>query len=132
MKSLCLLAALALTACATTTSASPANDNSGVLTDNGGKTLYIFKKDSTDTSNCNDNCAKAWPPFAVADASKANAQFKVITRKDGTKQWSFNGQPLYYYAGDSAPGEMSGEGSGGVWYVIRSAPKPAKATSSGY
>jgi predicted lipoprotein with Yx(FWY)xxD motif len=133
---LSLLAALAVWACASVAvSAAPATDKSGVLTDNNGKTLYIFKKDSAGQSNCNGPCAKAWPPFAVADASKANAQFKVITRQDGSQQWAFNGQPLYYYVGDSAPGEMAGEGSGGVWYVVRAAAKPAAAptrSSSGY
>jgi len=131
MKIAALIPALLLTACATTAvTASPATDKSGVLADNSGRTLYIFKKDTTDSSNCNDQCAKAWPPFTVADPSKSNAEFKVITRQDGSKQWSFKGQPLYYYAADAAPGEMSGEGIGGVWYVIRSA-GPKKATSAG-
>jgi predicted lipoprotein with Yx(FWY)xxD motif len=135
MKFLSVAFALAVSACATgAVTGGPATDKSGVLTDNNGKTLYIFKKDSTDTSNCNGPCAKAWPPFPVADASKANAQFKVIKRQDGSSQWAFNGQPLYYFAGDAAPGDMAGEGSGGVWYVVRSA-KPAAAparSSSGY
>jgi predicted lipoprotein with Yx(FWY)xxD motif len=136
MKFPSLVAALALSACTSVAvTAAPATDKSGVLTDNSGKTLYIFKKDATDKSNCNDGCAKAWPPFVVADPTKANAQFKIITRQDGSQQWSFNGQPLYYYAGDSAPGEMTGEGSGGVWYVVRSAAKRATAPKgylSGY
>lgn len=107
----------ATTACAAM--ANPTADRNGVLTDKSGKTLYIFTKDAANVSNCYEGCAKAWPPFMVADASKAGGDFTVVTRKDGSKQWAYKTKPLYYYAGDTEPGEMGGEGSGNVWYVIK-------------
>lgn len=108
--------------------AAPAVERDGLLADAKGMTLYTFKKDARLQSNCYDGCAKAWPPFVVADATKAYAHFAVITRKDGVQQWAFKGQPLYYYGGDSSPGDVTGDGSGKTWYVIRSS-KPA---SGGY
>lgn len=129
-----LISALALTACASL-AAPPAAYSNGILSDAAGKSLYIFKKDAPSTSNCHDGCARAWPPFVVADASKATADYTVVARQDGLQQWAYRGQPLYFYAGDTAPGATSGEGIGGNWYVIRSAAKvqaTGSATVPGY
>ena len=133
MKARLMFLAAALTGCAAL--ANPTTERNGVLADGEGKTLYIFKKDKPGVSNCYDGCAKAWPPFTVANASKADGDFSVVARKDGTQPWAYKGQPLYFYAGDSAPGEASGEGSGGVWFVVKTkaatAAAPAKQ-SGGY
>jgi predicted lipoprotein with Yx(FWY)xxD motif len=113
--------------------ASPAADRDGVLADGKGMTLYIFKRDSPMRSVCYDGCAKAWPPFVATSAAKEGGDFSIVTRKDGSKQWAYKSQPLYYYGGDAAPGDLAGEGSGGVWYVIRTGAPQAGATStSGY
>ena len=42
----------------------------------------------------------------------------TITRPDGTAQLAINGQPLYFYAGDAAPGATDGQGSNSVWWVV--------------
>lgn len=42
----------------------------------------------------------------------------VTTRTDGTKQVTYGGHPLYYYLGDTAPGQTKGQGVGGVWFLI--------------
>jgi predicted lipoprotein with Yx(FWY)xxD motif len=42
----------------------------------------------------------------------------VITRTDGTKQVTYGGHPLYYFAGDTAPGQTKGQGVGGTWFLI--------------
>jgi predicted lipoprotein with Yx(FWY)xxD motif len=118
-----------------TAHAAPAVERGGMLADGKGMTLYVFKKDAANQSTCYDGCAKAWPPFFVGDPAKADAEFTVVQRKDGTKQWAFKGQPLYYYAGDAAPGEATGEGSGGVWYVVKTGHAPSAkgpAPNSGY
>ena len=84
-----------------------------------GKTLYIFTKDAAGKSNCNGGCAGAWPPFAVANPALAGGDFSIVTRDDGAKQWAHQGKPLYFYAADTAAGDMKGEGQGGVWYTIK-------------
>lgn len=93
------------------------------LTGPNGMTLYIFTNDSTDTSNCYDQCATNWPPLLV-EAEAVNVAplnipgtFGLTERTDGTKQATYNGWPLYYWANDLAVGDTTGQGVGNVWYV---------------
>ena len=133
MKALAFAAAALMVGCATNTPparSTALSERSGVVTDAKGMALYTFKKDTANTSNCYDACAKAWPPFAVGDPAKATSELTVIQRKDGSQQWAFNGQPLYRFAGDTEPGQFNGEGKGGVWYVIHSV-QPSAAASGG-
>lgn len=88
-----------------------------VLTDAKGMTLYTFDKDTAGVSNCYDDCATAWPP-ALADASaKADGEFTLIDRKDGSKMWAHEGQPLYLWKKDTKAGDVTGDGVGGVWHT---------------
>lgn len=90
-----------------------------VAAEKTGMTLYTFRNDAANRSTCYDNCAQAWPPFAAGASAKANGALGVIDRADGTRQWALNGQPLYFWAGDSARGDVTGDGVGGVWDVVR-------------
>ena len=77
----------------------------------GGKeqrTLYTFDKDEGAVSNCYDACAAAWPPFLVADPAKATEFLTITGRTDGKMQWVFEGQPLYFWAGDTEKGQTTG------------------------
>ncbi|MGH9253648.1 MAG: COG4315 family predicted lipoprotein [Vicinamibacterales bacterium] len=81
-------------------------------------TLYTFAKDMPGVSNCNDNCAKNWPPLAAAADAKPMGDWTVITRADGSKQWAFKGMPLYTWSKDAKPGDTTGEGMGqGAWKI---------------
>ena len=53
------------------------------------------------------------------DAGVDTAPFGVTTRTDGKKQVTLDGHPLYTYAGDVAPGDVNGDGIGGVWHLAR-------------
>jgi predicted lipoprotein with Yx(FWY)xxD motif len=102
------------------------------LTDNKGMTLYLFKKDTPGTSNCYDKCAENWPPFTTngGDLTLPDGvpgKLDTTTRKDGTKQITYNRMPLYYYAKDKHPGDTNGQDVGDVWYVV----PPAEASDSG-
>ncbi|MGH1351818.1 MAG: COG4315 family predicted lipoprotein [Methyloligellaceae bacterium] len=88
------------------------------LTDEKKMTLYIFDKDKTGLSNCNEDCAVSWPPYLVDEKAKAKENFTVVLRKDGARQWAYKGQPLYFWAGDKKPGDKTGDGVGGVWHII--------------
>jgi predicted lipoprotein with Yx(FWY)xxD motif len=116
MKKTLLSLVMVLAACAAM--ANPTVERDGILVDGEGMALYIFKKDAPLQSNCYGGCAKAWPPFLVADPAQAGGDFSVIRRKDGARQWAYKGQPLYRYLGDESPGDMEGEGSEGTWYVV--------------
>jgi predicted lipoprotein with Yx(FWY)xxD motif/plastocyanin len=93
------------------------------LVNGSGFTLYRFLKDTpgNGTSVCNGTCAKFWPPFytsnLVLPAGLDKSDFGVITRADGTKQVTYYGSPLYYYASDKKPGDTNGQGIGGVWFA---------------
>ena len=93
-----------------------------ILADDQGHTLYVFTKDSGGTSACFDACAEAWPPSAVTGtptaATGVSATLGTITRPDGTTQLTVNSQPLYRFAADAAAGDTTGQGSGGVWWVV--------------
>jgi predicted lipoprotein with Yx(FWY)xxD motif len=95
------------------------------LTGEDGKTLYTFRKDTANTSNCSGGCATAWPPLAVPAGTTPTAgpgvkgTLGVIQRADGTSQVTLDGKPLYYYSKDVKPGDATGQGFNGLWYVVQ-------------
>jgi predicted lipoprotein with Yx(FWY)xxD motif len=98
--------------------AQPAKASNGVLVDAQGKTLYVYTKDSANKSNCEAGCLAAWPAFVAKPEAKAQGDLGVITRADGTRQWTHKERPLYYYVGDANPGDRTGDKQGGVWFVV--------------
>jgi predicted lipoprotein with Yx(FWY)xxD motif len=101
------------------------NDKLGkILADGDGRTLYIFTKDTKDTSTCYDNCAKLWPALLTQGRTDAKdgvdaASIGSTKRKDDTMQVTYKGSPLYYWAADVKPGDTFGQGVGGIWWVLR-------------
>jgi predicted lipoprotein with Yx(FWY)xxD motif len=107
-----------------------------VLTNAKGFTLYSFAPDTPAKSNCNGTCAQNWPPVTgPATASGVSGTFGTIKRADGSVQATFDGHPLYAFAGDTAPGQAKGNGlnaAGGLWHEITaSGTAPAGSSSSG-
>ena len=98
-------------------------NGAGYLTDSKGMTLYYFTNDADGSSACYGGCAKAWPIFYSADLSVGSglkaADFGTITRTDGSMQTTYMGWPLYYWQNDKKAGDMTGEGVGKVWYVLK-------------
>jgi predicted lipoprotein with Yx(FWY)xxD motif len=90
-----------------------------VIAGEKGMTLYTFKKDKKGKSNCNDACAEAWPPFMAAKGDKADDDYTIIKRKDGSMQWAYYGKPLYYWTQDKKEGDVTGDGFKGVWDAAR-------------
>jgi predicted lipoprotein with Yx(FWY)xxD motif len=93
----------------------------GVLVDASGMTLYTFDKDKANSgkSVCNGQCATLWPPLVADKDAKASGEYSVITRDDGTKQWAYDGMPLYLYSADKKAGDRSGDNVKNVWHVIK-------------
>ena len=89
-------------------------------------TVYLFEADKGPQSTCSGACAAAWPPVTTGgrpqtSGSASASHLGTITRSDGTKQVTYNGHPLYFYAGDTAAGDTNGQGSkqfGAGWYVM--------------
>ncbi|OGO53948.1 MAG: hypothetical protein A2V85_00105 [Chloroflexi bacterium RBG_16_72_14] len=103
-------------------------DLGSILADGTGRILYVFTDDTDGVSNCSGGCLANWPAL-LSDAVPALGQgldaedFGTITRDDGGSQVTFFGLPLYYFAGDTAPGQTNGQGVGGKWYVVDAAGK---------
>lgn len=113
------LAALSLLLCASAALAAdaPATAQDGVLVDPTGMTLYTFDKDPAGASACAGDCAKNWPPLTAAAEAQPSGDFGLITRDDGSQQWTYKGKPLYYWAKDLKPGDRTGDGVKGVWHL---------------
>jgi predicted lipoprotein with Yx(FWY)xxD motif len=91
-----------------------------IYSDSSDMTLYTFDKDEMGKSNCYDQCAVNWPPFVPAADAMAEGDWTIIERTDGTKQWAYDGKPLYTFIQDKKPGDMTGEGKGnGTWHVAK-------------
>src|SRR5215471_18660424 len=108
-----------------------------VLTNAAGFTLYTFQADKGTTSTCYGACAQFWPPVIgtahMASGQNISGHFGTTTRKDGKVQVTYNGHPLYTYAGDTQPGQTAGNGinqDGGIWNVITTSASGAGAASS--
>jgi len=128
-----LIVALLMAGCAAMPQAF--SERNGILASADGRTLYVFAKDAPGKSNCNGTCAQQWPPFIVRDGGAAGGAFAIITRDDGARQWAREGQPLYFFAGDTAPGETKGDGLGGAWSVVKVTAQtgiPARSSDGGY
>jgi predicted lipoprotein with Yx(FWY)xxD motif len=97
-----------------------------ILVDSQGRTLYLFEKDTGSKSTCSGACASAWPPFRTSGTPKAGSGVTAsllgtTTRSDGNDEVTYNGHPLYYYAGDQKAGDTKGQDLnqfGAPWYVL--------------
>ena len=90
-----------------------------ILTTPEGRTVYTFDRDAPGASSCYGGCAEEWPPVAAAGDAQPFGHMSVVARTDGTHQWAYDGKPLYLYDDDDAPGDMEGDGEGGVWHVVK-------------
>lgn len=98
-----------------------------ILFDGRGYVLYAFTADGSSGSACSGDCARAWPPLIVTRTPRAGdgARGSLIgttRRADGRLQATYAGRPLYYYVGDTRPGQILCQNVtefGGVWLVVR-------------
>jgi predicted lipoprotein with Yx(FWY)xxD motif len=109
----------------TTLTLKTAKGKAGIwLTNSAGRALYLYTKDKGTTSECYGACAKAWPPLTTTGKVTISGKFTVphdlgvTTRTDGTKQVTYGGHPLYYFAGDTAAGQTKGQGLENSWFLI--------------
>jgi predicted lipoprotein with Yx(FWY)xxD motif len=118
-----MISAFALILAASSALATPTMtaENAGgkMLTNADGMTLYTFDKDAEGVSNCAGDCATLWPVLAATADDKAEGDYAVIDRADGTKQWTYKGKPLYTFSKDAAAGDVAGDGVKGVWHIAR-------------
>jgi predicted lipoprotein with Yx(FWY)xxD motif len=105
-----------------------------VLFDGRGYALYVFTADRRRESRCAGACAKAWPPLIVRGRLRAGhgarrSLLGSIRRRDGRRQATYAGRPLYFYVGDTRAGQISCQDVveyGGTWLVQRADGRPVK------
>ena len=96
-----------------------------VYTDANGMTLYTFDKDTMGAamSACSGQCIQNWPAFVAGEGAMAEGDWTIVefTDTDGMvkKMWAYDGKPLYLYIGDQKPGDVTGDGKGGVWHAAK-------------
>jgi predicted lipoprotein with Yx(FWY)xxD motif len=110
-----------------------------VLADGKGFALYLFTRDQEEAppggaeeSRCYGSCAKAWPVLRKRDKVRAGAGVSkdllaTTTRRNGNRQVTYNGHPLYYYVGDTRPEQVlcqDVQEFGGRWYVVKADGEP--------
>jgi len=99
-------------------------------------TVYMFEGDKNGASSCSGACASVWPPVttsgaAVVHGAAMSADLGTIVRADGTKQVTYKGHPLYFFAKDKDSGDAYGQGVHGFgsdWYVLK--PSGSKVDNS--
>ena len=97
-----------------------------ILVDSKGITLYDFPPDKGKTSVCYGACAALWPPLIthgkpVAGKGVRASLLGTTKRKDGKREVTYGGHPLYYFVQDRKPGQTTGQGLnqfGGPWWVL--------------
>jgi predicted lipoprotein with Yx(FWY)xxD motif len=112
-----------------------------ILVDARGRTLYLFSEDVSGRSHCDASCTRVWPPALLKGSLKLDpglrgSKVTTLVRRDGTRQLVYNGHPLYSLTADTAPGQVSGQGFQGSWFVVspsgRAIVPPGSKPPAGY
>jgi predicted lipoprotein with Yx(FWY)xxD motif len=130
----------AATKSATSSTVAVASTNLGnVLVNSEGRTLYLFGADSGTKSACSGACAAQWPPLVTSGTPTAGSGAKASLvgtsmRSDGKQQVTYNGHPVYTYAGDQQAGDTNGQGLnafGGSWFALTASGDQVSGSASG-
>ena len=102
-----------------------------VLFDGRDRALYLFTRDSQRQSRCYGACAAAWPPFYAKSKPRAARGIDkdllgTVERRDGRRQVTYRGQPLYFYVDDPRGQVLCNDvvEFGGTWFALTAAGKP--------
>jgi predicted lipoprotein with Yx(FWY)xxD motif len=96
-----------------------------MLFDADDQAIYLFEIEEAGTPKCYDDCAEAWPPVLTKGQPQASGNLRAnllstVARSDGSKQVTYGGWPLYYYAHEG-PGEVKCHNvflNGGLWLAL--------------
>jgi predicted lipoprotein with Yx(FWY)xxD motif len=103
-----------------------------VIVDAQGRTLYRFTAEAQGVPVCTGACLGTWPPALASSSTGLPKHVATVKRPDGGQlQLTYDGHPLYRYAGDQSKADAKGEGVGGQWYVIKAGGGDSGAATSG-
>jgi predicted lipoprotein with Yx(FWY)xxD motif len=95
-----------------------------IVVDGQGMTAYFFDNDTpgSGTSACTGDCAKLWPAIESATTTPVvdgvSGTIATIKGVDGGNQITIDGRPIYTFANDKKPGDVAGQGVGGIWFAV--------------
>ena len=94
-----------------------------IVVDDTGMTVYEFDSDTQNSgvSSCTGACLTTWPPVnadTIPTLDGVTGAVATIKATDGSTQVTLNGWPLYYFSGDTAPGDTNGQGVEDIWWVL--------------
>ena len=100
-----------------------------MLFDSKGRAIYLFTREKGSRSRCYGQCAVAWPPVFTSGRPRARSGVDQdllgkTRRRDGRRQVTYNGHPLYYYISDVRSGQVTCQNVvefGGTWLVVNPA-----------
>ena len=105
-----------------------------MLFDQRGQAIYLFTRERSGRPDCYDACARAWPPVLTvgrptATGAARDGLLSTVARRDGRRQVTYAGHPLYYYAFERPQQVLCHNVTeyGGVWLVVTPAGDAAKA-----
>jgi predicted lipoprotein with Yx(FWY)xxD motif len=104
--------------------ATVAGKSETILANAQGMTLYFYLPDTVQKTFCTGGCATAWPPLlATATGSTPTASAPLVgtigvAADANGNQIQYQGHMLYTFASDKAPGDTTGQGVGGKWFVV--------------
>jgi len=106
-----------------------------ILVDGAGRTLYLYKPDTSTTPTCTGSCASTWPADTTSgkpqESGLTASMLSTTTRPDNhATQVTYDGHPLYYFSGDAKAGDVNGQGTMGIWYVVSPSGSAITTTSS--
>ena len=90
------------------------------VADASAKSVGLFDLNSA----CSNACLATWKPVNAPAVAMSKGDWSVVVREDGSRQWAFQGKPLYSYAGDLAATETRGEGKDRIWHAAVVEPTP--------
>ena len=87
------------------------------MADGRGMSLYWNDNDRAERSTCTETCLQRWRPLNAPMAAQPMADWSIVKRDDGSRQWAFKGRPLYVCTGDTRPGERACTSERGPWHA---------------
>jgi predicted lipoprotein with Yx(FWY)xxD motif len=115
-----------------------------VLVDSRGNALYSPEQEANGKILCTGSCESEWMPLTASGSSKPTGSADVtgkvgtIKRPDGTEQVTVDGAPLYTFAEDGGPGQVTGDGfadqfdgNNFTWHVVRADGSTSDSSQAG-
>jgi predicted lipoprotein with Yx(FWY)xxD motif len=110
------------------------SDYGTMLFDRSGQAIYLFDKETSRTPRCYGACARAWPPVLTRGLPQAAGDVRepllgTTRRRDGSRQVTYDGHPLYFYAHEGKNEVLCHDVAefGGTWLVLTPDGRPAPA-----